>query len=487
MLTSMLPIRLSTSSAASQKATGRRRARLLSAAVCAALVAPACSGTPEGRSPIPLSDLLDATSAPATRDGRCDVPRRTPPPNARPRYDMSIEIDPETRTVTGTSDVTFVAGRSTRRLVFRLWPNGPRLASEGARLDVAEATLAGGDATVARPDPTTLVYELGEPLDAGAPVTARLRWRLELPGGLLDRISQNGTSIRLGSFFPILSWEDESGWATNPPTTTLAESSTSPTADFDVTVSAPPALDVIATGTETSPGRWEARAVRDFAVAAGEFETVRAVVDAPRPVDVTVGVARGLEATPQQFADAIATALRDLSRRYGAYPWQTFSMAIMPDLGSAGIEYPTMVFQGEKSLRNATTHEVAHSWFYALVGNNQARDPWLDEGVTSWAQGRSDGTMAFFRDYEVEGAARGRLGAPMRYWDAHEDGYYGGVYVQGVQALDALGDPRLVDCALKRYVAENAYDVATTDDLVDALEPDFPRAARVLRRFGART
>ncbi len=400
---------------------------------------------------------------------------------------MSIDIDPGTRSVTGTSDVTFVAGRATRRVVFRLWPNGPRLAAEGARLDVQEATLAEGGATVTRPDPTTLVYELGRRLPPGERVTARLRWRLEVPDGLLDRISQSGTSVRLGSFFPILSWEGERGWATDPPTTSLAESSTSPTADFDVAIGAPPELDVIATGAETSPGRWEARAVRDFAVAAGEFDIVREVVEAPRPVDVTVGIAAGLEPAPRKFSDAIATALRDLSRRYGGYPWQTFSMAIMPDLGSAGIEYPTMVFQGDESLRNATTHEVAHSWFYSLVGNNQARDPWLDEGVTSWAQGRSDEIMGFFQDYAVPRDAQGRLGAAMPYWDAHERSYYGGVYVQGVQALDALGNPRLVDCALRRYVAANAYGVATTEDLVDALEPELPRAARVLRRFGART
>lgn len=455
---------------------------------CLAFTALACSESPpSARDATPLSKLLDGTSAAPEKRARCSVPRRAAAPDPRPLYDMDVSIDPASRSVTGTSDVTFAAGRATRRLVFRLWPNGPRLAEEGASLDVSEATLAEGDATVTQPDPTTLVYELAEPLAAGDAVTARMRWRLELPGGLLDRISQNGTSVRLGSFFPILSWEGERGWATDAPTTTLAESSTSPTADFDVAITAPPDLDLIATGAETSPGRWEARAVRDFAIATGDFEIVRRAVDAPRPVDVTVGVAAGLDAEPRVFATAIERALRDVSRRYGAYPWDTFSMAIMPDLGSAGIEYPTMIFQGENSLRNATTHEVAHSWFYALVGNNQARDPWLDEGITSWAQGRSDGIMGFFRDYEIAGDAQGRLGEPMSYWDGHEDSYYGGVYVQGVKALDALGSARGVDCALKRYVAENAYGVATTGDLLDALEPDFPRAARVLRRFGART
>ncbi|MFN2588810.1 MAG: hypothetical protein ABR613_11935 [Actinomycetota bacterium] len=473
----MLAISRAAPSDASRKGTGR--GRLTTVAAGLALSALACDAA-----------RLDRVEGSSLRAGggipRCDEPRRAAPPDERPRYEMSIAVDPASRSVAGTSEVTFVADRATRRLVFRLWPNGPRLSAQGARLDVDRVRLD-RPAAVDRPDPTTLVYELDARLAAGAAATATMRWRLEVPEGILDRISQNGTAVRLGSFFPILAWEGERGWATDPPTTSLAESSTSPAADFEVTISAPPELDVVATGAEASPGVWRARAVRDFAVAVADFDVVREVVDAPRPVRVTVGVVAGLDSSPREFAEAVERALVDLSRRYGAYAWRTFSMAVMPDLGSAGIEYPTMVFQGDDSLRNATTHEVAHSWFYALVGNNQARDPWLDEGVTSWAQARSDGSMGFFRGYEVPDDARGRLGARMRYWDAHESSYYGGAYVQGVQALAALGTGRRVDCALARYVAENAYDVATTDDLVDALDDDFPRAARVLRRYGART
>ena len=414
------------------------------------------------------------------------MPPRAAPPDVMPRYEMSIRVDPGAGVVSGTSRVTFQADRATRRLVFRLWPNGPRLTDAGAQLVVEEAKLVGARGTVEEPDPTTLVIDLGRRLGPYDPVTARLRWRLELPGPILDRISQNGDAIRLGSFFPILSWEGERGWATDPPTSTLAESSTSPTAIFEVKVDVPAPLDVIATGREKAAGEWIAENVRDFAVAVGRFDEVFTTVETRPPVNVRVGVADGVDADPREFARAIETALQDLSRRYGPYPWPAFSMAIVPDLGRSGIEYPAMVFQGEDSLENVTTHEVAHSWFYGLVGNNQARDPWLDEGVTSWAQARGDGTLGFFRDYELPDPAAGRMGRPMQYWDGFPSDYYAGVYVQGAKALDALGDAARVDCALRRYVAENAYEVATTADLLRALEPVFPRAERVLERFGAR-
>ena len=39
-------------------------------------------------------------------------------------------------------------------------------------------------------------------------------------------------------------------------------------------------------------------------------------------------------------------------------------------------------------------HEVAHMWFYGMVGNSQFRDPWLDEAFASWAESVVDGDEA---------------------------------------------------------------------------------------------
>lgn len=449
-----------------------------------------CSGDPRGPATAPSATDAPSTAEPAQDDDRsrvCRVPPLPEPPDAIPHYDMSLRIDPDAGIVTGRSDVTFVADRATRRLVFRLWPNGPLLAAEGTKLVVEEAALRGRDGKIEQPDPTTLVFELTRRLPPGETVVAELGWTLDLPGAVHDRISQRGDSIRLGSFFPILAWEGERGWATDPPTTSLAEASTSPTADFDVKIDVPRNLDVIATGREKAAGEWVAEGVRDFAVAVGSVKsTMMTVETSGGPVNVTVGVAPGLSSDSEDFALAIERALKDLTRRYGPYPWPTLSMAVVPDLGRSGIEYPSMIFQGDDSLRWATTHEVAHSWFYGLIGNNQARDPWLDEGLTSWAQARGDDILGDFRDYVISDVARNQLGRSMRFWDRHEDDYYDGVYAQGVKALDALGRAKRVDCALRRYVQQNAYDVATTEDLVRALEPSFPRAARVLARFGAR-
>jgi hypothetical protein len=64
--------------------------------------------------------------------------------------------------------------------------------------------------------------------------------------------------------------------------------------------------------------------------------------------------------------------------------------------------------------------------------------------------------------------------------------YFTEVYGGGVRALASLGPPSRVDCALKIYVAENAFRIAKPGDLLDVLNRILPRAERRLRRFGIR-
>jgi hypothetical protein len=289
----------------------------------------------------------------------------------------------------------------------------------------------------------------------------------------------------MGSFFPVLPWEPGVGWATEPPTSAFAETSTAPAADITATVTVPPGLGVLATGTTTGPGQWSATAVPDFALSVGRFTTASATVAAPRPVQVTVGVASGIAESPSLYLSRITAALADFSRRYGAYPWPSYTMAVTPDL-RGGIEYPMHVFQGPGSAGRTTPHEVAHMWFYGLVGNDQGRDPWLDESLATWAEDRFEQALATLRATPIPPEGRGRVGEPMTYWEGRQGAYFRSVYVQGAQALAALGDPDRVDCALRLYVARSAFRIARPPDLVAAARAVFPDAAATLAPFGIR-
>ena len=220
-------------------------------------------------------------------------------------------------------------------------------------------------------------------------------------------------------------------------------------------------------------------------MAVGRFTVGRAVAHAPDPVQVTVGVESGLGEQPGPWLNKIVAVLEDFGRRFGPYPWPAYTVSITATLRS-GIEYPMHVMHGAGTAGRSLTHEVGHQWFYGLVGNNQARDPWIDEGAASWAEARFEGSLERFRARPVPAEVRGRLGEPMTFWDPRSSAYYAGVYVQGTQALASLGDPDLVDCALRVLVARNAYGIATPADVVSATSAVFPDAAATLAAAGVR-
>ena len=406
------------------------------------------------------------------------------PSPTRPRYDIELDLDTVSGRVRGRSVVTFTPDLDIRELVVRLWPNRGVRGAGAPSITVDSVLVEPGSGALSSPDATTLVITLAQPVRAGQQVVLTMVWTLVVPGPSDDRISRGPTALRYGSFLPVLSWEPGVGWNRTERTSGKAEASMTPTADWLVTVHPSTDVDILASGVDDGQRTWTATATRDWAMSVGSFR--RATVQAMsggRGVQVTVGVQRGLAEDPVMYLDRVTRALAVFGSAYGPYPWPSYSLAITPGL-QGGIEYPSHVMQGPGSGGRTTPHEVAHQWFYALVGNDQGRDPWLDEGIASWAEARAEGTLAAFRDKPIPVAARARTGRPMTFWDAHRTWYYRGVYVQTVQALAALGPAEQVDCALRGYVAANAYGVARPADLISALIMSFPDAATVLGRYG---
>ena len=452
------------------------------------------------------TEALTTTNTPACP---ADALALAGPRADRPVYRVAIDVQILQRRVVGLVTVRFTPDLSIDRLVFRLWANRPAVGAPANRETVGAVTVNGNPTASSLGDPTTLVVALSAPLAAGQSVDAAVPFELALVGWKGDRVSLTGSglnsAVRLGSFFPILPWEPRRGWILDAPIRDRTETSTTPTASFVTTVTVPQGLTVFATGqgvtdtknTVPAPGvalddptkatfSFAARSVRDLAVSVGRFRVAEGQAMAPDPVRVVVGVQTSLADDPAAYVRRVVSALEAHAHRFGPYPWPEYSLALTPDL-KGGIEYPMHVMQGPNSIGRSTPHEVGHMWFYSLVGNDQATDPWLDEGLATWAEVRSEGTLGAFLQKVVPPDGKGRLGEPMSYWDDHKAAYYRSVYVQGTQALAALGTPQEVDCALRAYVAANAFGIAHPSDLLNALTEQFPNiAGPVLARFGVR-
>jgi hypothetical protein len=342
-------------------------------------------------------------------------------------------------------------------------------------------TSGGARLQATRPDPTTLTVRLRHALEAGSSITVHVPWRLRLPSTHDDRIAHFRNGLRLGTFLPLLAWDDRRGWLTDPPAHILGESAATPAADFDLRVRAPRGLHILATGAPLGGGRFRAHAVRDLALAVGPFR-IRTIVD--RGVTLRVGT---IGVAPRRADVALAFARRALGalgHRYGAYPWRWYTLVFPPDLPPAGIEYPMLSFVGESNYaRLLIDHETAHQWFYSLVGNDQARDPWLDETLATWAQTQL-GSPEIPPGRPEPANVRRHVGAPMSFWDHHPGWYFYGVYGEGVKALESLGHNRAIDCALRSYVGRRAYSIAQPGDLLDELNRVIPGAEQRLRAWG---
>src|SRR5436305_5872791 len=112
------------------------------------------------------------------------------PSAEHPRYALHLHVHPSLALVDGDVVVAFTPNRTTKRIVFRLWPNGPET---GAHLDIGRAVVDGERVAQTRPAPTTLVLQHGT--RAHSTVTIRLPWRLHVPRRA-DRIGRWAGGVR---------------------------------------------------------------------------------------------------------------------------------------------------------------------------------------------------------------------------------------------------------------------------------------------------
>ncbi len=76
------------------------------------------------------------------------------------------------------------------------------------------------------------------------------------------------------------------------------------------------------------------------------------------------------------------------SKNYFEYPWNS---AVVVAGVALGMEYPGIVFCsykiGKGRLWHDVTHEIGHNWFPMIVGSNERRFMWMDEGMNTFING----------------------------------------------------------------------------------------------------
>lgn len=192
---------------------------------------------------------------------------------------------------------------------------------------------------------------------------------------------------------------------------------------------------------------------------------------------------------PAADAPALETTARALalfSELFSPYPHESLSVVEADFLD--GMEYDGLFFlshafydyytgDARSNLAIIAAHETSHQWWYGLVGNDQALEPWLDEALTTYSE------LLFYENVYPELATwwwdnRIYFHKPEGWVDStiyQAAGFYpyrNAVYLRGAMFLGELRE-RLGDEAffafLRDYLANYTYRQATADDFFEVL------------------
>jgi len=265
---------------------------------------------------------------------------------------------------------------------------------------------------------------------------------------------------------------------------------TSDTALYDVTLTIPATWTAVTTGVaieRSASGsaqtiRFVSGPQRDFTIVLTRFPSISTDVDGTR----ITSYYRPEHAEGGRMAlDAAARALRAFNRRFGPYPLAELDIVSIDARKFLGVEYPGLImidrglYTGEREgLEIIVAHEVAHQWWYSLVGNDVQAEAWLDEGLTSFSQvvyqEETHGAIAAERELDgfraiYQRAQQAGRDAPLkRPVSALRGNYTAIAYAKGAlffQALRQRIGEAAFDRFLRDYYATFRYRVASSEDV----------------------
>lgn len=418
--------------------------------------------------------VADAVTAPKANANKSEA--ATPD---RLRYDVTLRGNADGSHWTGRQRVTFrnASERPLHEVYVRLWGNGDdKCGTPGKPPPIRLTKVRGGTAGQLTVNCTALRIALPKPLARGERTAIAFDVSITVPERNA-RFGREGAFRFLGNALPVLAVHDAKGWHLDPYVST-GESFYALASDFRARIDHPAALKVPATGrTWTSPGKpgrtvthSVAHRVRDFAWAAGPFRT--ATETSPGGVRVKSYWAPNTPAAGVRLnrKDGVA-AIDRFGKEFGRYPYGEIDLVMTKEFGG-GMEYPGLVLLGTTEEGGAVVHEVAHQWWYGIVGNDEYGAPWLDESFAQYANARFygwDTSDCWSDDWPSESTA---LTNSMAYWAEHRNEYHL-IYTAGPCALARLEDTLGADTMarlLKRYARDHWYGVSTTADFKKAAQ-----------------
>ncbi|MDP4208211.1 MAG: M1 family metallopeptidase [Bacteroidota bacterium] len=249
-------------------------------------------------------------------------------------------------------------------------------------------------------------------------------FHVKIPQGVISRLGHIGESYQISQWYPKPAVYDKTGWHQ---ISYLEQGEFySEFGSFDVSITLPANYIVGATGNLqnekeaemldklAADSTWKSTlgyGNADFPPSSEQFKTLRytekQVHDFAWFADKRFHVLKGKVKLPDSgrevttwamftneqaglWKDALQyenNALWYFSKWNGDYPYHSFTVVQSAMSEVDGMEYPGIALIGPAKdayfLDEVIAHETAHNWFYSVLGSDERRYPFMDEGVTS--------------------------------------------------------------------------------------------------------
>ncbi len=413
----------------------------------------------------------------------------------RPLYQLALRLDPAGGQLWGQERVTFTNNGTDplRRVILRLYPNFPGVFDERksptgfGRLQVGAVQVGDAPADVGyMAGNTAVAIPLAQPLAPGTRQTVRLDFRLSLDG-----LGPAPDLWYFKSFYPMLPVQEGDDWRLD--VTAFPDQVFAVSSFYVVDFTAPSDVILASSGSETTAAASAAGVVhhvvagpvREFAATAGAHYTQQTRTLGDIQVRATSLLTDTMQAS--EDLDYAVKALDTYNRLFGPYPFNELDLVLTPS-GGGGIEFPGYVMISHLTpnyhvREHVVSHEVAHQWWYSVVGDDIFRESWLDESFADYSTylylQQTAGQRVANEVFQQQTAAQWpgysgqvttadshkgkRVGSAI--WEFQDFTEYDGIiYGKGPVFLDRLrtllGDDRFLRL-LQTHFTQNKYGVAT--------------------------
>ncbi|MBQ2713932.1 MAG: M1 family metallopeptidase [Clostridia bacterium] len=434
-------------------------------------------------------------------------------------YTASLEFDEENHTLSGNMKVDFCnkSNSTLNELKFNIYPNAFRENSAQPVISLAKSKecyyngesygnieiskVQGANTSsfeICGSDENILKVNLQSPIQPTQSTSIEMEFVITLPN-ISHRFGYGENTINFGNFLPTLCVFENGKWQ-EIEYHSNGDPFYSEVANYHITFSYPENMILASTGICLDTQIFEgiatktisAPAVRDFAmVLSDKFSVVSKEVDG---IEVKYFYHSDLNFTTS--LETAVKAVATFNNLFGKYPYGELSV-VEANFCIGGMEFPNLVLIGDTidnydSYQMVIVHEIAHQWWYGVVGNNQTSYAWLDEGLTEFSTAlfyeknagynltyeqiisNANTNMQVFSKVfsDVVGKVDTSMNRNLSDFET-ENEYIYSTYVEGMLLFDGLknllSEKVLIKC-LKNYFTTFAFKTVTPADMIASFE-----------------